>query len=81
LDKNTNLYRSWKHLHTLARLRIDSTPIEGIDTNLVSEEFKNKLDGYECDVALAIGYHHPEEGYNAKLPESRRRLDNIPVHI
>ncbi|MBG7600967.1 MAG: nitroreductase family protein [Gammaproteobacteria bacterium] len=68
-------------LHTLARLKIDSTPMEGIDTDLVNGEFKKELDGYQCDVALAIGYHHPEEDYNARLPKSRRRLDSVLVRI
>lgn len=68
-------------LHTLARLRIDSTPMEGIDIELVNEEFKKELDGYQCDVALAIGYQHPEEDYNAKLPKSRRRSDSVMVKI
>lgn len=68
-------------LHTLARLKIDSTPLEGIDTDLVNEEFKNELGGYHCDVALAIGYHHPQEDYNAKLPKSRRSLESIFVRI
>ncbi len=68
-------------LHTLARLRIDCTPMEGIDTDLVNEEFKVELDGYQCDVALAIGYHHPEEDYNEKLPKSRHSLDSILVRI
>jgi len=68
-------------LHTLARLKIDSTPMEGIDIDLVSEEFKKELDGYQCDVALAIGYHHPQDDYNAHLPKSRRSLDSIFVKI
>ncbi len=68
-------------LHALARLRIDSTPLEGIDIDLVNEEFKEELDGYQCDVALAIGYHHPKDDYNAKLPKSRRSLDSILVRI
>ncbi|VAW48925.1 Oxygen-insensitive NAD(P)H nitroreductase / Dihydropteridine reductase [hydrothermal vent metagenome] len=68
-------------LHTLARLKIDSTPMEGIDTDLVNEEFKKELDGYQCDVALAIGYHHSEEDYNATLPKSRRSLDSVLVRI
>ena len=68
-------------LHTLARLKIDSTPMEGIDTDLVNEIFKKELDGYQCDVALAIGYHHPQEDYNAKLPKSRHHLDNILIRI
>jgi len=67
-------------LHTLARLKIDSTPMEGIDIDLVNEEFKKELDGYQCDVALAIGYHH-EEDFNSKLPKSRHRLDNVLVRI
>lgn len=68
-------------LHTLARLRIDSTPLEGIDIKRVNTEFVNELDGYQCDVALAIGYHHSEEDYNAKLPKSRLALDKILVTI
>ncbi|MFV1985015.1 MAG: nitroreductase family protein [Thiohalomonadales bacterium] len=68
-------------LHTLARLRIDSTPLEGIDIDLVNEEFKQELDGYQCDVALAIGYRHPENDFNAKLPKSRLSLENILVRI
>ena len=68
-------------LHTLARLKIDSTPMEGIDIELVNEEFKNELEGYQCDLALAIGYHHPEEDYNAKLPKSRRSLESILARI
>jgi len=68
-------------LHVLARLRIDSTPLEGIDIDLVNEEFREELDGYQCDLALAIGYHHPENDYNAKLPKSRLSLDSILVKI
>ncbi len=68
-------------LHTLARLRIDATPLEGIDTDLVNEEFAKELDGYQCDVALAIGYHHGEDDFNAKLPKSRRCKKSIFVHI
>ena len=55
--------------------------MEGIDTDLVNEEFKEELDGYQCDVALAIGYHHPREDYNAKLPKSRRNPADILVRI
>ena len=38
-------------LHALARLRIDSTPIEGIDIELVNKAFEKELEGYQCDVA------------------------------
>ncbi len=68
-------------LHTLGRMKIGATPLEGIDTDLVNEEFKAELGGYRCDVALAIGYGHPDADYNAKLPKSRRSHKDIFVHI
>jgi len=67
-------------LHTLARLKIDSTPMEGIDTALVNEEFKDELDGYYCSFALAIGYRHKDDK-NAILPKSRRRPSDILVRL
>jgi nitroreductase/dihydropteridine reductase len=68
-------------LHTLARLKIDATPLEGIDSELISEEFKEELEGYQCDVALAIGYHHQEGDFNAKLPKSRLNMADVLVRI
>ncbi|MEW6994832.1 nitroreductase family protein [Colwelliaceae bacterium MEBiC 14330] len=68
-------------LHTLARLKIDATPMEGIDPALVNAEFKAELAGYYCDVALAIGYHHKDDDFNAKLPKSRLALEDILVRI
>jgi nitroreductase/dihydropteridine reductase len=67
-------------LHTLARLRIDSTPIEGLDVDLVNQEFSKELEGYQCEVALAIGYQHSED-YNAKLTKTRRSLESILLEI
>ncbi len=68
-------------LHTLARLRIDSTPIEGIDTELVNKEFARELGGFRCHVALAIGYRHPENDHNAKLPKSRLKMEEVLVRV
>lgn len=68
-------------LHTLARLRIDSATMEGIDTDLVNEAFKTELCGYQCVVALAIGYRHPQEDYNSTLPKSRLKLSRIMLRI
>lgn len=68
-------------LHTLGRMKIGATPLEGIDTDLVNEEFKAELGGYRCDVALAIGYSLPDADYNANLPKSRRSHQDIFVHI
>ena len=68
-------------LHTLARLKIDSTSLEGIDTVKVNLEFEKELAGYRCEVALAIGYHHPEEDFNYKLPKSRLAMNEILLRI
>ena len=68
-------------LHTLARLNIDSTSLEGIDVDLVSKAFKEELNGYECHVALASGYHDEEEDFNAKLPKSRLAHEEVFIHI
>ena len=67
-------------LHTLARLEIDSTPLEGIDAPMVEKEFAKELDGYKCEVALAIGYRH-EDDFNAKLPKSRLDYDEMFVRL
>jgi nitroreductase/dihydropteridine reductase len=67
-------------LHTLARLKIDSTPLEGIDTDLLNKAFSEELEGYQCDVALAIGYR-AEDDFNAKLPKSRRQASSVFVHV
>ncbi|AGH81400.1 major NAD(p)h-flavin oxidoreductase [Psychromonas sp. CNPT3] len=64
-------------LHTLARLNIDSTTMEGIDTALISDAFYKQLDGYECHVALAIGYRDSSEDYNAPLPKSRKAFADV----
>ncbi|MBU2871016.1 nitroreductase family protein [Colwellia sp. E2M01] len=68
-------------LHVLARLNIDSTPMEGIDIDLVNKEFSAELAGYQCDTALAIGYSHPEEDFNAKLPKSRLAMEDVFLRI
>ena len=68
-------------LHTLARLKIDATPLEGIDIELLNKEFAKELEGYQCDVALAIGYHHHDEDYNASLPKSRLSLEHVLTRI
>jgi len=64
-------------MHTLARLGIDSTPMEGIDSELIGKIFADELDGYVCDVALAIGYHDEAEDYNQPLPKSRLDIEQV----
>ncbi len=68
-------------LHTLAHLHIDSTPMEGIDSEMISKEFAEELDGHICHVALAIGYHDETMDYNAKLPKSRLAIEDMLVKL
>ena len=63
-------------MHTLARLKIDSTPMEGVDIELVNKEFNNELDGFQCDLALAIGYSHKDD-LNKALPKSRLAKEKV----
>ncbi|MBJ3816488.1 NAD(P)H-dependent oxidoreductase [Shimwellia pseudoproteus] len=58
-------------LHTLARLGIGSTAMEGVDAEMLTELFKEELAGHICEVALAIGYHKDGEDYNYGLPKAR----------
>ncbi|MCG9596257.1 nitroreductase family protein [Vibrio sp. Isolate25] len=64
-------------LHTLARMGIASTPMEGVDPELIGEEFKQELEGFVCDFALALGYHKDGEDYNHGLPKARLPLEDV----
>jgi len=64
-------------MHAVARLGIDSTPMEGVDSAMMGQVFEKELDGYICDVALVLGYHSPEEDYNAALPKSRFTKEQV----
>ncbi|WP_372942942.1 nitroreductase family protein [Shewanella sp.] len=68
-------------LHVLARLGIDSTPMEGVDATLIGKEFEHELEGYVCDVALAMGYHIDGEDYNHGLPKARLALEDIFIEL
>ena len=68
-------------LHTLARLGIDSTPMEGIDSDMVSKEFGAELDGYVSDVALAIGYRDEAQDYNISPPKSRLATEDVFIKL
>jgi nitroreductase/dihydropteridine reductase len=46
----------------LARLKIDSTPIEGLDIYLVNQEFKKELSGYQCLLLLIVCSFSPPMG-------------------
>lgn len=65
-------------LHVLARLKIDSTSMEGVDAVAIKEEFAKEIgEGYECTFALSLGYHKDGEDYNFGKPKARLPQDEI----
>ncbi|RKF18027.1 NAD(P)H-dependent oxidoreductase [Alginatibacterium sediminis] len=64
-------------LHVLARLGIASTPMEGVDKELIGEIFAKELGGFECEFGLAIGYHKDGEDYNYGLPKARLPQEDV----
>ena len=64
-------------LHTLARLGIASTPMEGVDPELLGELFKDEPDGHVCEVALAMGYPDTENDWNHGLPKARLAKEDV----
>lgn len=68
-------------MHTAARLGIESTPMEGVDKDLLGELFADELGDYVCDVALALGYHDNDGDYNAGLPKSRLAAEDVLVVV
>ncbi|WP_372880766.1 NAD(P)H-dependent oxidoreductase [Psychromonas sp.] len=64
-------------MHVLARMGIASTPMEGVDAELIGEQFKDELDGHVCEVALAMGYPKEGEDYNYGLPKARLAAEEV----
>jgi len=64
-------------LHTLARLGIASTPMEGVDADLIGELFSKELDGHICEVAVAMGYPDQEQDWNYGLPKARLPKEDV----
>ncbi|NYE61931.1 nitroreductase/dihydropteridine reductase [Duganella sp. 1224] len=53
-----------------ATLGIDTTPMEGVDTKAIDEEFGLHAKGLTSLMVLSLGYH-ADDDFNAKLPKSR----------
>ncbi|ANQ21750.1 NAD(P)H-dependent oxidoreductase [Vibrio natriegens] len=68
-------------LHVLARLGIASTPMEGVDPEMIGKIFEKELDGYVCEFALAMGCHLEGEDYNYGLPKSRLAAEDVLVTL
>lgn len=64
-----------------AALGLDTTPMEGIDTAALDEEFGLREKGYNSLALVCVGYSHPENDYNANLPKSRLPLSETITEI
>ena len=64
-----------------ASLGLDTTPMEGIDTKVLDEEFGLREKGYGSLVVVCVGYNDAEEDYNAHLPKSRLPLSELITEV
>lgn len=61
-------------------LGVDAVPIEGVDTDILNEEFDLPSRGYSALAMVALGYR-AEQDFNASLPKSRLSEDEIMTFI
>ncbi|MDO4228805.1 MAG: NAD(P)H-dependent oxidoreductase [Capnocytophaga sp.] len=88
--KGEEVIKTWLHrqvyialgyfLSACASMDIDSTPMEGIQTEKYDEILKQE--GYKTLFAVAIGYRDPKDGNQPNVnPKSRLPLDEVVIHI
>jgi len=65
----------------VAALGINATPMEGVDTDVLNNEFDLKNKGFEALAVVTIGYNDADKDYNATLPKSRLPIDEIITTI
>ena len=65
----------------VSTMGIAATRMEGIDTQVLDEEFGLREKGYAALVVVALGYSDPEKDYNAKLPKSRLPCSDILTEV
>jgi nitroreductase/dihydropteridine reductase len=63
-------------LASVAALGIDAVPMEGLEMNILDDEFNLTQKGFASKVVVALGYHSDDD-YNASLPKSRLDKDEI----
>lgn len=68
-------------LLSVATLGIDATPMEGIETKVLDEEFGLREKGYSSLVVVPLGYRDPKADYNAALPKSRLEYSDILTEV
>lgn len=65
----------------VAALGIDATPMEGIESRVLDEEFGLREQGYTSLVVVPIGYRDTEQDFNAALPKSRLPYSEILIEV
>lgn len=80
MDKQTYLNLG-QFLLGVATLGIDATPMEGIDTKAIDEEFGLREKGYNSLVVVPLGYHDTEKDFNAGLQKSRLPYSEILTEV
>lgn len=66
-------------LETAALLRIDTTPIEGLDPRAYDDILNLKGSGYQAVAAVALGYRHPEDAYQKAAKVRRAKTEILEV--
>lgn len=61
----------------VAAMGIDATPMEGIETKVLDEEFGLRQKGYSSLVVVPLGYADRQSDYNRTLPKSRLSHEDI----
>ncbi len=64
-----------------ATLGLDATPMEGIETAVLDQEFGLREQRYSSLVVVALGYRDTKADYNAALPKSRLPLSEIIAEV
>lgn len=75
MDKQTYLNMG-QFLLGAAALGIDTTPMEGVDTDVLDREFGLREKGYAALAVVSLGYH-ADSDFNADLPKSRLATGEI----
>ncbi len=65
----------------VAALDITATPMEGIDTAVLDEEFGLKEKGFKSNVVVTLGYQDADKDFNLKLPKSRLPYSDILTEV
>ncbi|MES2768971.1 MAG: NAD(P)H-dependent oxidoreductase [Bdellovibrionota bacterium] len=67
-------------LETAALLKVDATPMEGLDPKAYDEILNLKNSGWRTVATVALGYRHPEDNYQ-NLKKVRFRQEDIIEYV